>query len=136
MSQRVLVDTGPLVASINKSDRFHEWANVRLGRAELPLLTCEAVLVEVYYLTGKASIAILEMIERRIIEIPFHVEEHTQEIVRQMKRYADLPMSFTDACLVRMSEVYNDAMVLTCDCHFRIYRKHGRQAIPVLMPPD
>jgi rRNA-processing protein FCF1 len=45
-------------------------------------------------------------------------------------------MSLADACLVRMAEQHADAMVLTLDAHFRVYRKHGRQAIPVIMPPE
>lgn len=51
-----------------------------------------------------------------------------------MRRYADVPMSLADACLVRMSELSDDASVLTLDSDFRIYRRLGRQAIPLLTP--
>jgi len=44
-------------------------------------------------------------------------------------------MSLADACLVRLSELNDDSSVLTLDHHFRIYRKHGRQIIPAIMPP-
>ncbi len=44
-------------------------------------------------------------------------------------------MSLADACLVRMSEVVTDSIVFTLDSDFRIYRRHGRQAIPLFMPP-
>jgi predicted nucleic acid-binding protein len=43
-------------------------------------------------------------------------------------------MSFADACLVRMSEIHDDARVLTLDSDFHIYRRHGRAAIPMLSP--
>ena len=51
-----------------------------------------------------------------------------------MVKYANVPMSFADACLVRISELYANSAVLTLDSDFRIYRKHGNQVIPVIMP--
>ena len=51
-----------------------------------------------------------------------------------LRKYADVPMSVADACLVRMAEVTAHSTVLTLDRGFRVYRKHGRQVIPLLMP--
>jgi len=51
-----------------------------------------------------------------------------------MDKYADLPMSLADACLVRMSETLPDPMVVTTDADFKIYRRHNRQMIPCLRP--
>ena len=51
-----------------------------------------------------------------------------------MRTYSDLPMSFADACLARMSERYEDSRVFTVDSDFRVYQKHGDQPIPALMP--
>lgn len=51
-----------------------------------------------------------------------------------MQRYESVPMSLADACLVRMSELAKDATVFTLDGDFRIYRRHGRQAIPLIFP--
>ena len=53
-----------------------------------------------------------------------------------MRAYSDLPASFADACLVRMAEVHDDTRVFTVDNDFRVYQKHGRAPIPVLMPPS
>jgi predicted nucleic acid-binding protein len=55
-------------------------------------------------------------------------------VLRLLAKYADVPMSFADACLVRMTETLNDPVLLTTDADFRIYRRHGRQAIPCVMP--
>jgi len=46
----------------------------------------------------------------------------------------DRPMSLADACLVRMAELYDEAAVLTLDSDFTIYRKNGRQVIPLIAP--
>ena len=51
-----------------------------------------------------------------------------------MRKYADVPMSLADACLVRMAELNAHSSVLTLDRDFRVYRKHGRQVIPLAMP--
>ena len=53
-----------------------------------------------------------------------------------MTKYANLPMSLADACLVRMTELDESSAVMTLDGDFLVYRRHGRQAIPVLMPPE
>ena len=43
-------------------------------------------------------------------------------------------MSLADACLVRMTETLDDPLLLTTDTDFRVYRRHGRQAVPCVMP--
>ena len=56
------------------------------------------------------------------------------EILALMQKYAALPMSFADACLVRMTEVLPDPILLTTDTDFRVYRRHGRKAVPCILP--
>jgi predicted nucleic acid-binding protein len=61
---QVIVDTGPLVAILDLSDSFHDWASEKLKAIQPPLVTCEAVLTEVCFLLRKqtralAAIAIL-----------------------------------------------------------------------------
>ena len=51
-----------------------------------------------------------------------------------MEKYADVPMSLADACLVRMTEILSDPVVLTTDSDFRIYRRHGRHVVPCITP--
>ncbi len=77
----------------------------------------------------------LEALRRQVLEIPFRLEGHAQPVAELLTKYADAPMSLADACLVRMSELYEETCVWTLDRHFRTYRRHGRQVIPVLMPP-
>jgi len=51
-----------------------------------------------------------------------------------MTRYASVPMSLADSCLVRMSEIYSECHVFTLDSDFRVYRRNGRQMIPTIAP--
>ena len=71
---------------------------------------------------------------RRAFRAGFAFEQHRERVLALMEKYKDVPMSFADACLVRMTEVLPDPLVLTTDADFRIYRRHSRQVIPCIMP--
>lgn len=139
MRRTVLLDTGPLVASINRRDRFHEWTKSQLARIEPPLFTCEAVLAEACFLlrhlSGGAR-AVVELVARKVLEIPFRVDAHARSLADLLQKYSNIPMSLADASLVCMSELREDSLVFTLDRDFRLYRRHGRQVIPTLMPPE
>ena len=81
---------------------------------------------------GKDRLA--SMLERGIIVADFTFSSQREETLGLLRRYNDTPMSFADACLVRMAELHEGAVVFTTDSDFRIYRKNARQAIPVLSP--
>ncbi len=131
------MDTGPLVALINGRDTYHQWAMQQWALIQPPLLTCEAVLSEACFLVGGldgGTRAILELLQRGIIGIPFRLGEHTEEVAGLLKKYADVPMSLADGCLVRMTELYTASSVLTLDADFSIYRKNKRRMIPIISP--
>ena len=62
------------------------------------------------------------------------VQEELADPQVSMHRYRNRPMSLADACLVRLSELHSDSEVFTLNSDFRIYRRHGNNVIPVLMP--
>lgn len=82
--------------------------------------------------TGGAPV--LEMLARKAVSLPFRLEDYSRSIRLLMRKYADVPMSLADACLVRMAEVTLHSTVLTLDRDFKVYRKHGRQVIPLIIP--
>jgi predicted nucleic acid-binding protein len=61
------------------------------------------------------------------------LEQEADAVGRLMRRYASVPMSLADACLVRIAERTANATVLTLDSDFRIYRQKGRRLIPLIM---
>jgi uncharacterized protein len=63
-----------------------------------------------------------------------HFKIRAAALRRLMTRYATVPMSLADSCLVRMSEIYPKSHVFTLDSDFRIYRRNGRQMIPTIAP--
>ena len=133
----VIADTGPLVALLDRQDQDHEWA-VREGRRLPPkLFSCETVLSEVHFLTQdipEAKDRIEEWLADGWLELPFAVREHHSLIHELMVRYANVPMSFAEACLVRMSELWPEAPVFTLDSDFRVYRRNKRQSLPLVCP--
>ena len=134
---RVLVDTGPLVAILDASDRFHDWAAANLKGIQPPLITCEAVLSELCFLLRgqpKAFAAIALLLERRILEIRFSLAQEFDPVFGLLTRFKDVPMSLADGCLVRLSELNPECLVFTLDNDFQIYRRHRRQKIPLLIP--
>ena len=64
----------------------------------------------------------------------FDLNDDLESVLKLLQKYANVPMSLADACLVRMSETLSDPLVLTTDSDFRIYRRHSRQIIPCVMP--
>ena len=134
---RLLCDTGPLAAFLNRGDQYHDWAKEQFDRITQPLVTCEAVISEIVFLLqseGLPTDPLFEAIDRGAVLVQFSAEEHWPDLRRLLNKYADLPMSFADACLVRMAELAGRCQVFTTDRHFRVYRRHGRDVIPVLAP--
>ncbi|MDF1563776.1 MAG: PIN domain-containing protein [Deltaproteobacteria bacterium] len=135
--KQALIDTGPIVAFLNRRDRHHEWARTELSSLRPPLLTCEPVLAEACFLlrnTEGGADAVLELVARDLLRVQFEVAEEIEALRSLMKKYASVPMSLADACLVRATELHKDSTVLTLDEDFRVYRRNRGQAIPVIMP--
>lgn len=139
MTSRILLDTGPLVALLNRHDRYHRWAVGQWEDIQSPLLTCEPVLTEACFLlrhVAGASRTVMEFVVRGALNVAYQVEPDAAALGRLLGRYADVPMSLADACLVRMAEQLSGARVFTIDRDFRVYRAHGRRVIPTIMPVD
>ena len=135
--ETLLTDSGPLAALLNHRDEFHGLACEQFEHFTSPLLTCEGAITETSYLLqadGLPPWSVVELVERGIVKIQFDFESNHNRALSLMKKYADTPMDFVDACLVTMTEVKRDCRLLTLDSDFRIYRRFERQAIPLIIP--
>jgi predicted nucleic acid-binding protein len=133
----VLVDTGPIVALLNARDEYHEWARTTFSVIEPPLVTCEPVLAEAAHLVRRLDggpNAVLDLVARGVVRVDFRVDAELLALRTLLARYASVPMSLTDACLVRMVELNPRSRVVTLDSDFRVYRRSGRLAIPLVTP--
>jgi len=139
VSHPLILDTGVLVAAINSRDRYHQWAKTQLDKVNVPFLTCEAVITESCFLLQHLHAgqdAIFGLLRDRLLAISFNLESETIAINELMNRYRSVPMSFADACLVRMSELYPNSLLLTLDSDFTIYRKNRNQPISLIIPDN
>jgi len=135
MGVTALVDTGFLVALLNRRDAHHEWAGAEAARHPRPWHTCEAVLSEAFYILGRSGAAELSgFLRRQAVLVSFSLADNRDPVLDLIRKYAEVPTSLADACLVRMSELFADPMVLTTDRHFHVYRRHSRQIVPSAMP--
>lgn len=137
MRRCVLLDTGPLVAAINRRDNFHTWVTAQWANIEPPLLTCEAVISEACFILRNVysgQEAVINLVKNGVIDIPFKLDEEAAVIGELIKTYQSVPVSLADACLIRMSELYLNSYLLTFDSDFLVYRRNKNQVIPVIMP--
>ena len=133
----VLIDTGPLVALLNRRDRYHAWARSVLDGIEPPIFTCDPVLSEACFLLQGfegGQDAVLELVAKGILRSEFAVAAEVAALRALMQKFGNVPMSLADACLVRMTELDRQSVVLTLDSDFRIYRRNRRQVVPTLSP--
>jgi uncharacterized protein len=130
---RIILDTGPLAAFMNRRDAWHAWAIDAFGSVPPPLWTCEAVLTEAAHLTGRPA-EIVAKVSAGVLRIGMHAGQDAERLERLLKQYAPR-MDFADACVVRMSERFTASKVLTLDRpDFSIYRRNGRDVIPLIAP--
>lgn len=139
MINPTIADTGIIVAALNKREKYHAWTLDQMRRVIVPMLTCEAVITEACHLmrtepNGKEDV--LNLIDRGILKIDFSLETEVGAIKNLMTKYKNVPMDFADGCLVRMSELHENATVFTLDGDFWIYRKNGVKQIPLIIPED
>jgi predicted nucleic acid-binding protein len=130
-----IVDSGALVALLDPRDEHHVWARENFARHPLPWLTCESALSEMFFLLQEPhAVALDQLLRRGHLRLAFNLADELTNVLDLRAKYADVPMSLADACLVRMSEILPDPVVLTTDADFKIYRRHSRQVVPCQLP--
>jgi predicted nucleic acid-binding protein len=120
---------------LDPRDQHHAWSRGAVANLPLPWLTCEAVVVETFFLLARPEGLRLSLLLRdgRLRPI-YGLRDECKPVLDLMDKYADVPMSVADACLVRMTETLADPVIVTTDADFKIYRRHSRQVVPCLMP--
>ena len=94
MERKIIVDTGPLVAFLNRDDRFHEWAVEQWAHIRSPMLTCKAVIAESCFLLRhleNGSESVLKLMGRKVLHIGLRLVEEHNHIMKYLRRYAISP---------------------------------------------
>ena len=133
---RVLLDTGPLVALLNRRDAYHRWSVEQATGLQSPLYSCEAVITEAHHLLSGVPAGrerLIDLVDSGRIDLSFSYAEHATRVGELMLAYANVPMAFADACLVCLAE-RQESTVFTLDGDFHVYRLHGKHAITTIFP--
>lgn len=135
MAGNALVDAGFVVALLSRRDTHHRWAVAQGQRYPPPWSTCESALSEAFHLLGSDGTSALNgLLRRGALAVRFDLTENLAAVLKLLEKYADVPASLADACLVRMTETFPDPIVLTTDTDFHVYRRLGRMTIPCVTP--
>jgi uncharacterized protein len=129
---KIIADTGVLTAFLDKRDFRHSWVLENFKTLPKPFVTCEAVIAETSHLLQNVfngQEMLLSLLESGLIELDFSLSDEVSDVKTLMKKYADMPMSLADACLVRMCEIKHNSSIFTLDGDFRVYRKNGNEEI-------
>jgi predicted nucleic acid-binding protein len=130
-----ILDAGPLIAALNRDDRYHQWARDTIARIGPPFHSCPEAIAEAAAMTGQPA-AVVEMIQAGEIVLSFDLADQAASVLALLKKYADRNIDLADACIVRMTELTRDCRVVTVDrADFSVYRRNGRDLIPVVAPP-
>jgi uncharacterized protein len=136
MAASALIDTGVVLALLDRSDKWHKPCVEIYNRASLPLLTTEAVLAEVFHLTYRNLHdvhGVWTLVRSGAIRLASIEHDELPSIRALMDEYADRPMDFADATLVHLAARESLSVILTVDHDdFETYRIAGRKRFTIL----
>ncbi len=131
-----ILDTGPWVALIDRSESKHDICVQWLKSYSGKLYSTEAVLTEVLYLLNfsvKAQTAAIDFVLKSVVEIIPSSVESLKKVKNLIKKYSDLPMDYADATIVNLAMDTGIQNVITFDQKdFNIYRLKNQPF--VIMP--
>lgn len=110
-----------------------ERSSIRLNRPVYGRIGGVRSIVLLSRLSG-GSDTLMTLLEKDILRIDFQAGPEVPALRTLMSKYKTVPMSFADACLVRMSELEPRSILITLDSDFTVYRRHRRRRIPMIMP--
>ena len=128
-----IADTGFLVALRGKTAE-RKWAQREFELHGAPFCTCEAALAEAAHFVDSRFLS--RLVEEGDIVVPFSLREQNSRVHQLLEKYHGV-MDITDACVVRLSEMFPECIVFTVDKKdFSVYRRFGNQSIPLNLPPE
>ena len=134
--KKILIDSGPLIALFDSSDTYHHEAVNFIKTNKFPLVTTLASITETLHLLDfnrNAQINFLDWVHRGAVEI-HNIENSDFERLKALtEKYRDLPMDFSDSCLVYLAEKLNLNTIATIDRDFTIYRIQGRRKFKIIL---
>ena len=121
----VLLDTGAIVASLDRSEIHHRRALELMEGLTAPLVTCEPVITEACHLLrnlpGLRDL-VLKNVAAGVFQVPFQLHNSVSSVERILAKYRDHPIDLADACLIQMANEFETGEILTLDHDFQFFR--------------
>jgi predicted nucleic acid-binding protein len=127
----ILLDTGPIVATLDASDQWHATCAAAVVQLIDRCVTTEAIVTEACHLVGRGTNQTLVLDFLLDAEVPVLALDRAalRHAARLMTRYANVPMDFADASLVAIGDALRIHEVLTTDRRgFQCYRSASGKA--------
>ena len=132
----ILLDTGVIVALLDRSERYHTQCVEVLSELTGSLITCEAIIAEACYLLRAlrgAPEAVVSNVGNGVFQIPIRLADQAVSVEKLLRKYRDVPMDLADACLVDLADRLDAGRILTLDRDFEIYRWRSRRKFELLV---
>jgi predicted nucleic acid-binding protein len=137
MVNKILIDSGPLVAFLASSEKYHRWVLERMGEIDGLLITTESVLSEVVFLMKNNPVALNTlsvMVNQKLLQIYPSLSESPQKCFELLIKYADLPGSVADISLVHLYSTSKKAVIFTLDTDFLVYKTPSGNPLTLIAP--
>jgi uncharacterized protein len=132
----VLLDTGAIVALLDRSENAHHACAEAVNELQAPLITCEAVIAETCYLLRNlrgAPEAVIENVVAGIFQIPFQLSREAAGVKHLLRKYKDRKIDLGDACLICLADEFESGDILTLDKDFTIYHWGKNKPFHILL---
>jgi hypothetical protein len=130
-----LIDTGAIIAILDRDDSWHSACVQALESLRFPLLTTEAVLTEAFHLIGSNTYSVQSLwafVSSGAVTVNTLGDFDLLELRSLMTKYKDRPMDFADATLVHAANRESISVVLTIDHDdFETYRLKGNKKFTI-----
>lgn len=131
-----LLDTGVIVALLDRDERFHHRSVDVVAEVAGPLVTCEAAIAEACYLLRRlpgAAEAVIRNVANGVFRVPLRLADRAAAVEKLLKKYRSVPIDLADACLVDLADQVDSGHILTLDRDFEIYRWRTRRRFELLI---
>lgn len=136
MGAKGLIDTGAILAFLDRDDRWHQRCVDSLLTLRLPLATSAAVLTELFHLLPgqpRQQAKAWDFVRSPAVTVLPIVDADLPALDGLMRQYADRPMDFADATLVHLARRESLSLVFTIDHDdFETYRIDGRRRFRIV----
>jgi len=134
--QKTLIDSGPLIALFDRSDKYHQKVLAFMKTFKGQLLCSWSVITEVSHMLDfnlQVQIDFLTWCERGGLTLYEITQEELSEIREMMQKYSDIPMDLADGTLMYMANKEKIKNIISIDSDFDIYRTLKKQNLNNLL---